>query len=422
VSGEVIRHVAVHAWFSWLSHFFQVVETQKEEEPSMRYRGSILGDLLKQIDRRQFAAIVDRYNGNAYDKTFDSWNHLVCLIGAQLSGAQSLRELEAAWRANGHHHYHLGVGRLRRSTLSDANQRRPAAIFAELFSGLSAQATRVWRREGEQMVRLIDSTPIPLGQTVRWAQWNGRIRGLKLHVVYDPQADVPHRQSITPSVDNDIAFGRQMPIEAAATYVFDRAYCHYGWWTKIDQAGAFFVTRRRTNSRFRTVHLRPPGRREGDGFSLLQDAEVEFASKGDSKLDINLRLIRLRRHDSGKTLEILTNDMKRPAGEIAALYRTRWQIELLFRWIKQHLNIRRFIGTSDNAIRLQILAAMIAFLLLRIAARLHRVALPAIRFAQLVGQCLFVRKPIARIDKPPEINLSCRLAKADPNQLNFLYA
>jgi putative transposase len=388
----------------------------------MRYRGSIFGSLLKLIDRRQFDAAVERHNGNAYDKTFDSWNHLVCLIGAQLSGAQSLRELEAAWQANAHHHYHLGVGKLSRSTLSDANQRRPVAIFAELFSHLSGQATRTGRREGEQMVRLIDATPIPLGKVIKWAQWNGRVRGLKLHIVYDPHNDLAHHQSITPPRVSDISFGRQVPIEPGATYVFDKAYCHYGWWAKLDRAGACFVTRRKTNARFRTLHLRPLWRRHGDGFTVLKDAEVKLASKGDSKLDIGLRLIRLRRHESGKILELLTNDMTRPAVEIAALYKARWQIELLFRWIKQHLNIRRFIGSSDNAIRLQILAAMIAFLLLRITARLHRLAMPAIRFAQLVGLSLFLRKPISRIDKPPEVNPSKPLTYVDPNQLLLRYA
>jgi putative transposase len=388
----------------------------------MRYRGSIFGGLLKLIDRRQFDAAVERHNGNTYDKTFDSWNHLVCLIGAQLSGAQSLRELEAAWQANAHHHYHLGVGKLSRSTLSDANQRRPVAIFAELFSRLSGQATRTGRREGEQMVRLIDATPIPLGKVIKWAQWNGRVRGLKLHIVYDPHNELAHHQSITPPRVSDISFGRQVPIEPGATYVFDKAYCHYGWWAKLDRAGACFVTRRKTNARFRTLHLRPLWRRHGDGFTVLKDAEVKLASKGDSKLDIGLRLIRLRRQESGKILELLTNDMTRPAVEIAALYKARWQIELLFRWIKQHLNIRRFIGSSDNAIRLQILAAMIAFLLLRIAARLHRLAMPAIRFAQLVGLSLFLRKPISRIDKPPEVNPSKPLTYVDPNQLLLRYA
>jgi len=387
----------------------------------MRYGDSIFGSLLKLVDRRQFAAIVERHDGDAYDKKFDSWNHLVSLICAQLNGAGSLRELEAAWQANAHQHYHLGVGALRRSTLSDANRRRPPAIFAELFSRLVEQAGGGLRRDGREMVRLIDATPIPLGKIVDWARWNGRIRGLKLHVAYDPKADLPERFAITPATVNDISFGRQVPLVKGVTYVVDKAYCHYGWWTEIDQAGAFFVTRRKTNARFRTLRRRPLKRCRGEGFTVLADAEVKLASKGDSQLAIAMRRIRLKR-DNGQTLDLLTDDTRRSAVAIAALYKRRWQIELLFRWIKQHLNIRRFIGNGGNAIRLQILAAMIAFVLLRIAARLHRIAMPAIRFAQLVGQSLFVRKPLARIDKPPEVNLHRPRHRANPNQLRFSYA
>src|SRR5260370_11271397 len=146
--------------------YFLVAETQKVERPSMRYRSSILGSLLKLIDRRQFDAIVDRHNGNAYDKSFDSWNHLVCLIGAQLGGVQSLRELEAAWRAHAHHHYHPGVGELRRATLSDANRRRPTAIFSHLFTLLGGQATAGLPRHCRQMLPLIPATPVPLGTVI----------------------------------------------------------------------------------------------------------------------------------------------------------------------------------------------------------------------------------------------------------------
>lgn len=388
----------------------------------MRYRSSILGSLLKVIDRRQFDAIVDRHSGNAYDKSFDSWSHVVCLVGAQLSGAQSLRELEAAWQANAHHHYHLGVGKLSRSTLSDANQRRPTAIFSDLFNLLVAQAAPGLRRQGRQVLRLIDATPIPVSKDIGWAQWNGRTRGLKMHVVYDPQADLPQRQAITPATVNDITFGRQVPIEAGATYIFDKAYCHYGWWTAIHQADAHFVTRRKANAHLRTIRRRPIGRVEGDGCTILGDAEVKLATPRRARLDIPLRRIRLRRHADGKTLDLLTNDMTRSAVTIAGLYKQRWQIELLFRWVKQHLNIRRFLGRSENAIRLQIMAAMIAFLLLRIAARLNRIALLPIRFAQLVAHALFLRKPIDRIDKPPEVNPSRPRHKTDPAQLLFTYA
>jgi putative transposase len=388
----------------------------------MRYRGSIFGDLLKVIDRRQFEAIVDRHDGNAYDKSFDSWSHFVGLLCGQLSGARSLRELEAAWQANAHHHYHLGVGQLRRSTLSDANRRRPPAILSDLFNLLVRQVDGAVRRDGSALVRLIDSTPIPLGQLAEWVRWNGRIRGLKLHVVYDPGQDMPERLSITAANVNDISFRSDVPIEAGCTYVYDKAYCHYRWWTEIDQAAACFVTRRKINAHFRVVHRRPVDNPQGDGFTILGDAEVRLAKPRRARLDIAIRRIRLKRHADGKTMDLLTNDRTRSAAEIASLYKARWQIELLFRWIKQNLNIRRFLGTSENAIRLQILAAMIAFLLLRIAARLHRLTLKPIRFAQLVGQCLFLRKSIDRIDKPPPVNPAIAMTKTDPDQLRFSYA
>jgi IS4 transposase len=158
-----------------------VVETQKE--PSMRFCDSIFASLLKPINRRQFQTVVDGLQGDAYDKSFKSWDHLVALIYGQLSGADSLRGLVAGFNANCQHHYHLGTGRLSRSTLSDANARRPVGIFTQALAKLSAMADRQTRREGAEMVRLIDSSPVPLGKVCGWAAWNGRIRGMKLHVV-----------------------------------------------------------------------------------------------------------------------------------------------------------------------------------------------------------------------------------------------
>jgi IS4 transposase len=327
----------------------------------------------------------------------------LALLYAQLSGATSLRAVVAGWNANAHHHYHLGAGALARSTLADAGVRRPPALFAELFEGLSAQLDRGRRGEGRQMVRLIDATPIPLGKLCAFATWNGRIRGLKMHLVYDPDADRPSRVEITPATVNDVEIGRTMPLEPGATYVFDKGYCHYGWWAQIADAGALFVTRPKSNARWEVLKKRRLHAVTGDGFRVVEDCEVALASKGDSKLPIRLRRLRVAR-DDGKEITLLTNDMERPAREIGALYKTRWEIELLFRWIKQHLEIKSFLARNENAIRLQILVAMIAFALLRIAARLNRLALPALRLAQLVGACLFIRKPIARIDKPPPVN------------------
>ncbi len=387
----------------------------------MRYLNSIFVSLLKPVDRRRFRAIVERCDGDAYDKSFKSWNHLVALIFAQLGHADSLRGLEAGFNANAHHHYHLGVGPLSRSTLSDANARRPPAVFAQTFAMLLESVDRRTRDEGAQMLRLIDASPIPLGKRCPWAKWNGRIRGMKMHVVYDPEADCPRAVEITPATVNDVEIGRQVPIEAATTYVFDKGYCHYGWWAQIDAAGAHFVTRSKENTRWRTRKRRSVRKVIGDGFRIVDDAEVVLASRGDSKLAIPLRRIRVRR-DQGGLITLVTNDMNRSAAEIAALYKGRWQIELLFRWIKQHLDLRTFLGNNDNAIRLQILAAMIAYLLLRIAARLNTTTMPALRLAELVGQCLFTRKPFAKIDKPPLVNPTKPSPKCSPNQLAFRYA
>jgi IS4 transposase len=342
-------------------------------------------------------------------------------VFAQLGGVDSLRALEAVWNANSHHHYHLGVGKLARATLSDANARRPVAIFAETFERLSALADRTLKREGAQMLRLIDSTPIPLDQLVTWADWNGRTRGLKLHVVYDPGADHPRCLAITPSTVNDVTPAQQVPIEVGATYVFDKAYCSYAWWKRLHDAGACFVTRQKTNARFRVTRWRSLRKRKGDGFTIIDDAEVKLVSAGNARLPIPMRRIRLRRDDGAK-LTLITNDLKRSAIEIAGLYKTRWQIELLFRWVKQHLKLRKFLGRSENAIRLQILAAMIAYLLLRIATRESRIILPAIRFAGLVATSLFVRKPVADIDRPPKVNPSAARDRSSPDQISFCYA
>ena len=387
----------------------------------MRFRGSIIGELFKPLSRRCVAAAVARHGGNAYDKVFKTWDHLVALMFAQLSGVGSLRGLVSLWNAHSHHHVHLGTGKLARSTLSDANSRRPVAIFAEVFAFVSGLAARTLKREGAEMLRLIDATPIPLDELVTWAEWNGRTRGLKLHVVYDPGADHPRRVAITRATTNDVEVGRAVPIEKGATYVFDKAYCHYRWWAQMHTAGAIFVTRQKKNARYRVVRHRPLTETEGDGFTVLADAEVKLTSTGNAKLAIPMRRIRLRRTQGGR-LTLLTNDLTRSATAIAALYKMRWQIELLFRWIKQHLRLRKFLGRSENAIRLQLLAAMIAYLLLRIAARLSRLAMPALRFAELVSACLFVRKPIARIDKPPDVNPSKPQPRSHPNQLVFCYA
>jgi IS4 transposase len=388
----------------------------------MRFTPSIFSKLLKPINRRLFGGLVARHDADAYDKSFKSWDHLVTLIFAQLSACDSLRGLEAAWNANRQHHYHLACGRLQRSTLSDANRRRPVGVFAETFGLIAALLDRQTRRDGTAVLRLIDSTPIPLGILCSWRKSNGRIKGMKLHIVYDPDTDTPRVLGITDANVNDAQIGRTVEIEAGATYVFDKGYCHYGWWRAIHDAGAWFVTRPKTNMVLKLGAIRPLAVAEGDGFTVLEDAEVRFASKGDSKLPMPLRRIRVRRHETGDVITLLTNDMTRTAVAIAQLYKTRWQIELLFRWIKQHLKIRKFLGNNDNAIRLQLFAAMIAYALLRIAQNAYQIKIPILRLTDLVIQCLFDRRDIAQIEKPPPINPSKRQNRTSQNQLVLFHA
>ena len=213
----------------------------------MPFTPTIFAQLVEFIDRRRFDAIVERHDADAYDKSFHSWDHLMALIYTQLSGLDSLRALEVGWKAHANRLYHLGCDEgceeLPHATLSDANKRRPVEVFAETFDMIVKCIDRTTRRGAEEFIRLINSTPIPLGKLFKWAKSNGRIRGLKAHIVYDPKRDAPQVLAITDANVNDAQIGRTIELEPGRTYVFDKGYCHYGWWTKIHQIEAFFVTR-----------------------------------------------------------------------------------------------------------------------------------------------------------------------------------
>jgi IS4 transposase len=394
-----------------------VEETQKGEL-GVRYQNTVFGGLLKAVPRRQLMGIVQRHKGDKYIKGFSSWDHLVTLVFGQLGGLSSLREVETVWNVQAAHHYHLGSGPIRRSTLSDANRRRPSAIFAEVFAQLSATAAGALPRHGKAVLRLIDATPVPLTSLHQWAEWNGRTRGLKTHVIYDPDADRPVHLEITAATVNDVVVGRRQPIEPGATYVFDKAYADYAWWRHLHEAGCCFVTRPKSNVPLYGRVERPVSQCDREQAGIESDTVVKLASQQRARLPVPLRRIILRRED-GRLLTILSNDLERSAGDIAALYRRRWQIELLFRWIKQHLKIRSFLGRSENAIRLQLYAAMIAYLLLRIAAHDSQSRLLALRFAELVRARLFERRSVAGLDKPPPHPRPPRDAQ---NQLDFAYA
>ncbi len=176
-----------------------------------------------------------------------------------------------------------------------------------------------------------------------------------MHVVHDPRADRPLRVEVTLANVNDVEIGKKTPIETGGTYVFDKGYYDFSWWRSMHEIGAFFVTRPKSNTRFTVVAERPLNETRGDGFTVIEDCEVKLASKGNLKLPMRVRRVRIERdaQKGGKPqiIEVIANDMTRSAVEIAALYKARWAIELLFRWLKQHLKIRKFMGENENAIK-----------------------------------------------------------------------
>jgi putative transposase len=260
-----------------------------------------------------------------------------------------------------------------RTTLSDANAARPAAVFRDIARALVPLAARTLRQESDALIRLLDSTPLPLkGKGFAWAEAGARFDGLKLHLVHDPRHGRPVWFDVTSVKVDDVTAGRTVPLEAGATYVFDKGYTDYGWWAEIVAAKAFFVTRRKRNAHRRAVCEAAP---MGEG--ILADRTLRIGHRrprGGAPLnplyEVSLREIVVARSE-GEPLHLLTNDLTRPAEEIARLYKERWDIELMFKWLKQNLKIRSFLGRSENAVRIQIYVALIAFMLLRI---LHHTA------------------------------------------------
>ena len=355
----------------------------------------LLQRLLQPIARRQFDDLVQRQGAQRYAKTFTCWRHLVALVYAQFSGTQGLRQLVAQFQAlSPAQRRSLDVGRLCRSTLDDANARRPAQWLADVAMSLMAQVQRQQRRDARDLVCLLDSSPFLLKG--RWFDaWSagsrtGRTQGLKLHLLLQLHGCSPRWASFTHSNVNDITeAARHVRIDSGATYVFDKGYCDYNWWHYIDALGARFVTRFRSNASLLVEHeMAVSG--EACGAGVLGDQAVRFKHKSPRGGHLNLyggvlRRIYVYRPGHSRPLVLATNDMHAPALEIAQLYKDRWQIELFFKWIKQHLRIRHFLGCSENAVKTQILAALITYLLLLLYRAKHGVS-AATSLWTLLGQ------------------------------------
>lgn len=341
------------------------------------FRISQFGAVLQGVPREQFERIVRAHDGHRHIKRFSCWDHLVAMVYAQLSGMDSLRTVEASFNQHRSHHYHLGSEGVRRTTLADANTQRDPAIFVELAQVLMAQVGRQLRRESQELLYLLDSTSITLkGKGFDlWTAPNAtnHTQGLKVHVLYGAHEQAPVQVDISAPNLNDVSHGVTLPLQAQARYVFDKGYCDYNWWHRIDQAGALFVTRFKRNATVTVVETRPLDPQSTD--VIIRDELVRFSHRHPGGGRLNLYDKPLRRVEvmrPGKTsLILVTNDLISPPYAIAHYYKARWQIELFFKWIKQHLKLKRFLGRSERAVRTQILTALIAYLLVALYKATH---------------------------------------------------
>jgi hypothetical protein len=290
--------------------------------------------------------------------------------------------------------YHLGAAPVKRSTVSDANSQRPWQVFGELATQMLKQAHRGLRRATKDAVRLIDSTSVRLSSLSQgWATFSANVFGAKMHIAYDPNADRPVYFAVTAAKVNDITAAKAMPIEAGATYAFDLAFYDYGWWAQLDDAGCRFVTRLKKNTPFAVVHENRVPRNSNILSDRIGHLPQRLAKSRKNPLQVPVRELRVT-IDTGKLLRIVTNDLDAPAQEIADLYKQRWQIELFFRWVKQTLRIRHFIGVSENAVRIQIAVALICFIILRLAQAAQNAVRSKLDFARLVRANLMHRRSI----------------------------
>jgi IS4 transposase len=364
---------------------------------AMRHKNSVLHGLLQPVPRGAFDALVEKHGGDKGTRTMSMWTQFVALAYGQLSGAQSLREIEGALLSHKARLYHLHAKPIKRSTLADANASRPAAVFTELFAKLLAQAHRRLRRALAETTYLIDSTSLRLNaRSAEWARFSSKLCGAKAHFVLDAEAGVPVYLAVTQAKVNDITAAKAMPIEAGATYVFDLGYYDYGWWARLDAAGCRIVTRLKSNTPLKIVEENPvpgdsPVLSDRIGFLPARQAKSRKNPYRDPVREVCVRI------ETGKVLRILSNDLDASAEEIAALYKKRWEIELFFRWIKQNLKLKSFLGTSENAIRIQIAVALIVYLLLELAHQVQKQAITLLLFTRLVKANLMQLKRIDRL-------------------------
>jgi hypothetical protein len=366
---------------------------------------TVFAQLMDFLPLYEFRKCVEWYQGNYKIKSFSCWDQYLSMAFAQLTYRESLRDIEACLRAAQPKLYHLGIrGKVSRNTLANANQVRDWRIYADFAKILIARARKLYIHDSfgielKQAVYALDSTTIDLCLSLfPWAVFRKRKGAVKLHTLLDLRGSIPVVVVITHGKIHDVNILDQIVIEPGAFYVVDRGYLDFARLHRIQTSGAFFVIRAKQNFRFRRLYSQKVDRSTGIHCDQVVTLQNFYAKK-----DYPSKLRRIRYYDGeNKHLVFLTNNLTLPARTIADIYRCRWHVELFFKWIKQHLRIKAFYGTSENAVKTQIWIAISVYVLVAIVKKLLKLELSLYTILQILSITLFEKTPILQVLSPAE--------------------
>jgi hypothetical protein len=362
---------------------------------------TIFSQIMELLPIYEFRLCVNRYRGQYKIKSFSCWDQFLCMSFAQLTYRESLRDIQACLRSNQQKLYHMGFrGNISRNTLAHANQVRDWRIYADFAHVLIGQARILYAHEDfgiqlKQTVYAFDATTIDLCLSLfPWAQFRQRKGAIKLHTLMDLRGSIPTLIFVTHGKVHEVNLLDELPIEPGAIYIFDRGYLDFARLYKIHRAGAFFVIRAKGNFRFRRLYSQKADKAKGVQADQIIELHGFYARK-----DYPDRLRRVRYYDAEKKkrLIFLTNNFILPATTIAELFRCRWKIELFFKWVKQHLRIKAFYGTSENAVKTQIWIAISAYVLVAIIKKRLNVEASLYTMLQILSVSLFEKTPLFQL-------------------------
>ena len=361
---------------------------------------TVFAQVIAHAPHKAFQRCVARYPGVRRARRFTCWDQFLCMVFAQLTYRESLRDIEACLGVVPERLYHMGIRSLvSRSTLADANEKRDWRIYADFAQVLIAEARLLYAEDDfgvalEETVYALDSTTIGLCLSLfPWAPFRRTKAGVKLHTLLDLKGSIPSFMRITPARTSDVSLLDELPLEAGAIYVMDRGYVDFARLYRFTRAQASFVVRAKKNLRFQRRYSHDVDRSTG----LVCDQTIVLVTPRSLKgYPEPLRRVRSRDPMTGKRVTLLTNNFVLSAWEIAELYRCRWQVELFFKWIKQHLRIKAFYGTSDNAVRTQIWIAISAYVLVAILKKRLQTELSLYTMLQILSVSLFEKIEMAQ--------------------------